>query len=108
MYKHIVALMEECDDEDKVGNISSLLHLRQTVGERSRSIPASIYTRPGGSVISSLSEVDYTGGAVDSDEKVGYQPGSTIRMRVILNTQHVTFRPLLFNIDVVWGRKIYF
>ena len=63
MYKHIVALM---DDEDKVGVSPN------------RSIPTSIYTRSGGSVISTLSEVDYTGGTVDSDEKVGYQPGSTI------------------------------
>ena len=58
--------------EDKVGvggDRSSLLHLRQTVGETNRSIPTSIYTRPGGSNISTLSEPDYVGGA---EEKMGY------------------------------------
>jgi len=70
MYKHVVALMKEFDDEDNVGgNLSSLLHLRKTVGETNRSIPASIYTRSGGSVISTLSEPDYVGGA---EEKMGY------------------------------------
>ena len=54
MYKHILALM---DDEDKVGVSPN------------RSIPTSIYTRPGGSNISTLSEPDYVGGA---EENMGY------------------------------------
>jgi len=70
MYKYAVALMKEFDDEDKVGVRSILvLHLRQTVKETNTSIPTSIYTRPGGSNISTLSEPDYVGGA---EEKMGY------------------------------------
>lgn len=70
--------MEYRDNEDMVRDLSLLLlHLQKTVGGTNRSevtdesssvatIPASIYTRPEGSTISTLS--DYTGGAVDSDE----------------------------------------